>query len=137
MKNRFLQYIPCENNDLEVPNIENSNQKSMKKLPGNKPNNKQFLKHFETQKLAETSPEITPKSTQILSFATSCPSCCSHGPPGWSRGAKIASQGAFETPKWSPKVLPRCQNGSKKEAPRLPNGNPEKSKGAGGRGRSH
>ena len=37
----------------------------------------------------------------------------------------MASQGAPEVPKWLPKVLPRCQNGSqnvKKEAPRPPNG---------------
>ena len=30
MKNRFLQYIPCEKHDFEVPDVENSNQKSMK-----------------------------------------------------------------------------------------------------------
>ena len=39
----------------------------------------------------------------------------------------------------APQVLPTCQNGSqnvKKDAPSLPNCNPEKPKGAAGRGRS-
>ena len=33
---------------------------------------------------------------------------CQNGHPRYSRGAKIATQGASETPKW---VLPSCQNG--------------------------
>ena len=67
--------------------------------------------YFEPQKVTETRPEVSPKSSKIRLFATSCPSRCSHGPPRWSRGAKMASRGASETPKWLPKVLPRCQNG--------------------------
>ena len=43
-------------------------------------------------------------------------------------------QGGPEVPKWLPKVLPRCQNGSqnvRKDAPRpRPNGDPAKPKGA-------
>ena len=70
-----------------------------KKRLGNKPKNKKIFYTFRAPKMTETSPEITPKSTKILLFATSCPSCCSHGPPPWSRGAKMASQGATETPK--------------------------------------
>ena len=30
MKHRFVQYLPCENNDFEVPNVEHSNWKSIK-----------------------------------------------------------------------------------------------------------
>ena len=87
--------------------------------------------------MTETSPELSPKSTKILLFATPCPSCCSHGRPGWSRGAKMASQGAPEVPN------PRCSRGAKmgprnikKEVPSPQNGNPDMPKGAGGRGRS-
>ena len=58
-----------------------------------------FLTHFEFQKLTQISPEIIPKFTKILLFATSGPSCCSHDPPGCS-----------EMPKWPPKVLPRRRN---------------------------
>ena len=61
----------------------------------------------------------------------------SHGFPGWSRGAKMASQDAPEVPKWLPKVLPKYQNrfprcsrdakmesqNTKKKAPSSPNGN--------------
>ena len=70
-------------------------------------------------------------------FATSCRSCYSHGPPGWSRGVKMASQGAPEVPKLLPKVLPKCQNrflscsrdakmesqNAKKKPPSCPNSN--------------
>ena len=41
-------------------------------------------------------------------------------------------QGGPEMPKWPPRVLPRCQNGSqnvKMETPSTPNGNPEEPKG--------
>ena len=31
MKNRVLQYFPCENNDFEVPDVENSSQKAINK----------------------------------------------------------------------------------------------------------
>ena len=38
------------------------------------------------------------KSMKILFWTTSCPSCCSNGPPGLSRGAKMV------VPKRSPRV---------------------------------
>ena len=59
--------------------------------------------------------------TSWLKEAWPGPGATAGGSWGWSRGAKIASQSAPEVPKWSPKVLPRCQNGSqnvKKDAPR-------------------
>ena len=87
---------------------------SDKKWPGNKPKNKTIFNAFWTPKTTWTRHEITPESTKILLFATSCPCCCSHGPPRWSPGAKMASQGDPETPKWLPKVLPR-------ESPAPPN----------------
>ena len=32
MKSRFLQYLPCEHNDLKVPNVEQTSQKSINDL---------------------------------------------------------------------------------------------------------
>ena len=58
---------------------------------------------------------------QILFRTTLCPSCCSHAPPGWPRGAKMA-----------PGVRPRCQNGPPKckmETPSPPNGDCEEVRG--------
>ena len=72
-------------------------------------------------------PKSNSESMEILFQNTSGPSCCSsHGlpggpemptkPPGCSRGAKVVSQNV------------------KMETPRRPNDNPEKPKGADGRG---
>ena len=117
------------------PKRRTSSQKSIKTWLGKNLKNNTISKHFYPQKLTQTGSEITPKSIKILSFATSCPSCCFLGRPGWSRGAKMVSRSGSDTPKWLPKVLPRCQNGfprcsrgakmgsrnGKKEAPSFPN----------------
>ena len=58
MKSRFLQYLPCENNDSEVACVGNSKND----LEINLKIKKNFM-HSEPQKLIETGPEITPKST--------------------------------------------------------------------------
>ena len=95
-----MQYLPCANDDLEIPNVENSSQKPIKNNIEINLKMKRFFKHLGPEKPTGTSPEIIPKSTKIGLFATSCPSCCSHGLPGHSM-----------VPKWLPKVLPRRQNG--------------------------
>ena len=70
-----------------------------KKWPGDKPKKT----HFWSPKTAiNRSQKMCPKSTTILLFTTSLPSCCS---PGWSRGAKITPQGAPRMPKWSQNPL--------------------------------
>ena len=63
MKSRCLQYLPCENHDLEGPNVENSSQKAIKNELEISLKMKRSFMHFEPQKLIETGPEITPKST--------------------------------------------------------------------------
>ena len=67
-------------------------------------------KLLDFKKLIYTGPKIIPKSMKILLRTTSCPSCCSHGPPRCSRGAKMG-----------------CQN-AKKKAPSFINGNPRSKK---------
>ena len=49
MKSRCLQYFRCENHDLEVPNVENSSQKSLKKLHRNPPKNQTIFKQIPYQ----------------------------------------------------------------------------------------
>ena len=62
----FLQYIPCENDDFEVPHVGNASQKAIKNdLEINLKMKKTYM-HFEPQKLIENGPEITPKSTKVL-----------------------------------------------------------------------
>ena len=97
--NTNFQYFPRENLDLEAPGVDISIQKSKNGM--------------------ETSPtknEYTqvPKSNEIPYTTFSIPPCCSHGPPAWSRGAKMASRGAPEVPKSPAVVLPRWENGSPK-----------------------
>ena len=63
MSNRFVQYLPCENNDFEVPHVGDSSQKAIKNdLEINLKMKRNFM-HFEPHTLTETGPEITPKST--------------------------------------------------------------------------
>ena len=61
-------------------------------------NKKKWSQGLQKTRKIYTGPKITPKSMKILFQTTSCPSCCSHGPPRWSRGAKMAPGGASEVP---------------------------------------
>ena len=108
------------------PRHRNADPEIDQKRPGNKPEQKK-IKLLEIKKLIYTGPEITLKSMKILFPTTSCPSCWSHAPPGWSRGAHMVPQGAPEVPKWSQNV--------NMEAPSPADGNPEEPKGASGRER--
>ena len=51
MKSRFVQYLPCENYDFEVANVEHSNQKAIKNDLEIRLNIKRNFMHFEPQKL--------------------------------------------------------------------------------------
>ena len=115
----------------------------MKKWPGNKPKNKMIFKAFWNPKKNINKSRNHFKIKKILLFATSRPSCWSHGPPGWSRGAKMvsfprcsrdakmASQDAPEVPKLLPEELPRCENGvpkCQKEGTEFPKWHPRRKK---------
>ena len=112
VKSRFLQYVQCGSLDLEVPNLEISSQKSIKKWPGSTPENNMILQVFWSPETDinrshnHSNIELNPVIYHLESIL--------HAPPGWSRDAKMAPV--------------------KKDAPSFPNGNP-KPKGAGGRGR--
>ena len=78
---------------------------------------KTTLKVLELQKLIYTGPKITPRSNKILKSTISNPSCCSYGPPAWSRGAKIAPRCSR-----SPNGSPECRNGGTESASRSQKG---------------
>ena len=144
MKSRFLQYLPCDNNDFEVPNVENSNQKAINNDLERSLKIKRFATLFEPDKQV-------PKS--LANRQKSC-----HLQLRVRPAAPMVLQGSPEVPKWPPKVLPRCQNGSprcsrdEKMAPRMSKRKHRgsqmvpkwrsreakggKKEGAGGRGRS-
>ena len=144
MKSCFLQYLPCENNDSEVPDIENSSQKSINKWPGNKFENKTILNTFWTPKTdinrsrnhskIDKNPVICNfVSILLLPWSSRVVPRCENGLPMCSRDAKMV-----------PMVVPRCKNGfprcsrgakmgsrnvKKKAAPSLLNSNPSSQRG--------
>ena len=67
LKSRFLQCVPCENLDLEVPSVEISIQKSITRWPGTKPEQKiNMTFFFEFNKLIHTGTKISLKSNKIM-----------------------------------------------------------------------
>ena len=51
MANQFSQYVPCENNDFEVPHVGNSSQKAIQNDHEVSQTNKRIFMHFEPQKM--------------------------------------------------------------------------------------
>jgi hypothetical protein len=91
-KTWFLQYFPHENLVSRAPPVNNSTKKSMQKVTW-----KQALKNTEfnvseLKKLSKWNPKIKPKSLKILLRTPTCPSCCSHGPPGCPQADKMLSR---------------------------------------------
>ena len=60
-----------------------------KKWPGNKLQKNTEFNPSELKKLSKWVPEIKPKSLKILLRTPTCPSCCSHGPPGCPQADKM------------------------------------------------
>ena len=88
-KTWFLQYLPVENLVFRAPAVNNSIKNRCKKLPGNKLQKNTEFNPSELKKLSKWSPQIKPKSSKILLRTPTCPSCCSHGPPGCPQADKM------------------------------------------------
>ena len=100
MENRFLQYLPCENNDSEVPNVDNSSHKALKKGLRDKHNNTNKKHIFGAKNLHKQVPK---------SFQKRLKSC--HLQLRVHPADSMVLQGRPEVLKWLPKVLPWRQNG--------------------------
>ena len=95
MKSDFLQYLPCEAHDLEGPNVEIPIQKSRRD-------------DLETNLWSILNPQNWYK--QVPTSLPNRPKSC-YLPPPVHPAAPMDLQGGPRVPKWSPKVLHRCQNG--------------------------
>ena len=108
----LLQYVRCENLESGSPRRSNSyskiNETSVLETNPNK------LKCQASMPTTTTGPQITPKSMTIFFRTASWPSCCTHGPPRWSRGVKMVpqgSRGAKMVPHGANKFVPHGAHG--------------------------
>ena len=135
----FMKHHFCEKLIFAIPSLRKSriwnpehrhfDSEIGKKVTWKQTRTKWNFKLLEVKNLIYTMPKITTKSMKILLRTTSCPSCCSHGPSRWSRGAKMNPPGCSRGAKMGPQNV-------KMKTPSLPNGNPEEPKGVRGRGHS-
>ena len=98
-----MQYIPCESFDMELPSVEMSIQKSIKRWLGNKPGKKMTSQWFKTQKanIHRSQNHIKIKSNPVnyhLESILLLPRSprvvlrCENRVPGCSRGVKSVPQ---------------------------------------------
>ena len=76
----FFAIVSLRKPRFGSPRRQNFESEIDTKMTWNQAKQKTFFKHFCHQKLPSAGPKIIPKSTTILLFTTSTPSCCSHGP---------------------------------------------------------
>ena len=127
MKHRFLQYLPCENLDLEVPSVEISNQTSINDdLETSPKKKKRTFKVFELNKLIYKGPKITPQigknhvNAHLESILLLPPSSrvvlrCQSGPPDCSRGMKMVPRSAKIKPPYPTNGNPAEPKGSRRQ----------------------